>query len=706
MRLFIAILICFACASAQAVTNTAASASLAAVTTAMGLCNDGDVLQIPTGTVTWSGPLDMNKAIWLKGNGTNNTKIATATGVNAVNYSGGTGKARISHIFFDLGAFSRSDHTAISLEATNKQFRIDNCRFRGGSKVIFTRGSLNYGVVDHCHFLDSDGEIYPWLRLANLGAESWLLEIKPGTTNAMVVEDCWFQRTSAVNGELTDETLYGQEGARCMFRFNHFQQDTTDTAAYMVDAHGNLPGGAGRGTVLYEIYGNKWDCVTTDRGFNLRGGIMICYSNDFTGSIGTMFQLKNEGVSTAGVFDGQDRMTNSHFYANKLNGVTTTGIEIENYSGHDSTPYVVLGTHYHTHPIVSTNNFYPYTRLTYPHPLVTYWDGSDNPTISVTPTSVDVTAAQGGATNVTITVMNTGGGTLTGVAALAVTNPWTISGAGTSYSLGAGLSTTFTLTFSSTNVYSQGTLTFTGGGGTSVPLLGGYTKTYVQPLGDSLTRGGSSTGPNFVLGGYRDVLYTLLTNRGVNCVYVGNTSSNAGTVNPYPLHDGYGGIEVGELATNYSTYASGLTYAPDWVLMQSEINDARHNNDLQNMTNRLKMLIDAVTTNYPAAKLIVTAMNPWQGLAATNNSLDLLYHPYVAAIVATKFAAGKLVYFCDMRTNSLTAIPILHTDVMFDETHFETNGYRKMATNWFNVMSPVAAPGNLTILGKTAKGKL
>lgn len=92
------------------------------------------------------------------------------------------------------------------------------------------------------------------------------------------------------------------------------------------------------------------------------------------------------------------------------------------------------------------------------------------PVISVTPGSLNYgwgkTAT---ATNLTVTVQNTGQGTLSGTAS--VSAPWSVSNG--TYSLTAGQSQVVTLTYTPTSPGSQtGSATFTGGNGASVSLAG------------------------------------------------------------------------------------------------------------------------------------------------------------------------------------------------------------------------------------------
>jgi len=97
--------------------------------------------------------------------------------------------------------------------------------------------------------------------------------------------------------------------------------------------------------------------------------------------------------------------------------------------------------------------------------------GNTNPVVLVSPASLDFgTVLTGLGTNLTLTVQNTGGGTLTGSAS--VTAPFQIISGGT-YNLGSNQTQTVTVKFNPTaaGTYNQA-INFTGGNGTSANLTG------------------------------------------------------------------------------------------------------------------------------------------------------------------------------------------------------------------------------------------
>src|SRR5688572_21072380 len=128
--------------SAQAATITAQSLSRVDVAAAIQLASDGDTINIPAGTSTWSSPVVVNKGVTLLGAGTNNTHLINGT-------SGGQGlespvfdirlssdqPVRVSGIHFqDSGLDRNSDGVDISTGSVlPTKIRIDHCLFEGFS---------------------------------------------------------------------------------------------------------------------------------------------------------------------------------------------------------------------------------------------------------------------------------------------------------------------------------------------------------------------------------------------------------------------------------------------------------------------------------------------------------------------------------------------------------------------------------------------
>ncbi len=138
---------------AHAKTNFAASVAFMDVAAAVSASVDGDVVQLPPGSATWSSTLQITRAITLVGAGTNAT-ILNGSGSTMVTISLSQDRpVRISRIFFNqpngtavptvvlYGRNYRGVGTPITA------FRIDRCKFFGGKRAINPIGWC-YGLID------------------------------------------------------------------------------------------------------------------------------------------------------------------------------------------------------------------------------------------------------------------------------------------------------------------------------------------------------------------------------------------------------------------------------------------------------------------------------------------------------------------------------------------------------------------------------
>jgi hypothetical protein len=629
---------------------------------------DGDTVQIPAGPATWSSPVTLNKAITLMGAGTNSTTIVNGTGNDMLIVSLPSDKpVRVTGIYFNCTGWGTC-YAIRFLGGKMTSIRIDHCKFNLGKHVIWFRG-WHYGVIDHCTFINpSIAVMVQDIEAGDVkdGDTAWSRPIVPGTVNTVCVEDCYLSLDNNAPGA-NDEELYGQTGGRATWRHNTLVS-TYSGDTVCVDAHGNYgPTGNMRGTVQYEVYSNVFRVAKTYRFCYLRGGQHLVYNNTFINDAGG-------GASAITLIDElgfhtSDDIKNCYFWNNTLNGSPVNPVVGDT--------LVVPNQDYFNHAPQAGQVFYPYTPLVYPHPLVT---PPTNPVTQVSPTSLNYPMEPNtGSSNQIITIRNVGASTLSGSISLSSTSspsPWSLVGT-TTYSVTTNTSATITLRYTpTTSADSFATVRFTdNGGGATISAVGGRPKTYIWPLGDSLTQG------HDIPGGYRLPLYQLLTNAGVSVAFVGNTNDvPAPGLLPYPNHDGYGGFEIGGLAAGVRTWRSGIP-APHFVLLMIGLNDFRHNNDVQNATNRLENLIVEIATNAPSAKIIVADLNPWTNLQPTNDVMDTYYNPYIPSVVARQSALGRKVYLCDMR-GKLSA-----SDLEADNTHCTQIGFNKMATNWFGIIS-------------------
>jgi hypothetical protein len=364
----------FGACNVHAATITAASTSNTDVASAIASAADGDTIQLPAGDANWSSTLTVTKAITLKGAGTNSTFIRMQGTILILSPANDL-PMRVSGIYFDLGPFVTSDRYAIEVSSNVNisSLRIDHCYFKGGKRTVYL-WTQAYGVIDHCTFLDSNLDFAPTMGGRDDGNQSWSEPIQPGTINTMVVEDCQFIRDNAITDD-PNEALYGQDGARCCFRYNTVIQTATTRPLAAIDAHG-YNSSYGHGTRFYEVYNNTFHCGWTYRFCALRGGTHIFYNNKFIedqSSSAAVIALYNEGLMHNWPATTQDNISHSFFWGNTYNG-TPIGAEVDS----SSTGAVVLNRDYFNRAIQSGDPWYPYKPLVYPHPRVTAEDSSSN----------------------------------------------------------------------------------------------------------------------------------------------------------------------------------------------------------------------------------------------------------------------------------------------------------------------------------------
>lgn len=414
MYLYISILLSlFLCASARGATNTAVSASLADVLAAYTNCVDGDTLSIPAGTNTWTGSLDIAKGIHVVGAGTNATRILASgsvrcfdIGTSQPNDPANNKTIRVSHLtisnaYYGINlAFTATTNTGLN------DLRIDHCRFESCyAGVNQMQGTRVYGVVDHNTFFNCDFGV----QLAG-GAEIWKLPILAGTTNTLVIEANLFHadnNRSSANNYGNNEQIGSGHGVRYVVRNNVFDM-ASQTAAHCfpMENHGfagldgvDMYGSALRGPPLIEVYSNTISTYQVeDHGsYYCRGGSLLFFGNTMTTAAGEPYSITftDDLTGDAGAtWPNWDAVANSFVWGNTINGTNA----VPYCQVQKATNTVILGRDYFTNAPASSGTrivyngypggldvttqsgvqqaYYPYTPLTYPHPLVTAQDGS------------------------------------------------------------------------------------------------------------------------------------------------------------------------------------------------------------------------------------------------------------------------------------------------------------------------------------------
>ena len=296
---------------------------------------NGDIIQLPEGTITWESSLRIDKGITLNGAGTDKTIIingSAESGKNVINVDGIEGVPFIIQNITFKGALGNSDDKANVIYITGdcKDFRITNCKFvDGGSHSISIRGDT-YGVIDHCQFINASQECIVVFH-SGKGDYSWSLGDMFGTANAVYIEDCYFNFNTK-----GDHAITSNNGARYVFRYNTINS-AKELNASLIDAHGNFF--ADRGTYSVEIYEN---ILNTDRswyGMNIRGGKGVIFNNSFSGDspnpivFASYRSFVESDTTVCGYtecdYPVKDQINNFYVWNNTLNG-DFIGVSMQN----------------------------------------------------------------------------------------------------------------------------------------------------------------------------------------------------------------------------------------------------------------------------------------------------------------------------------------------------------------------------------------
>jgi hypothetical protein len=292
----------------------ARSASLTDVVAAITLAKDGDVVNVPAGTATWTAGLNITKNITVAGAGASSTII-----INGI--SGGASRPPLVFINltrdlpFRLTGFTfrggvntvKDTNGEVRITGISHSFRIDHCTFDKlqGSSLAVT-GFL-WGVVDHCFFnCITKHPIFIKHREWNgkdWGHGSWADDPYWGTEKFVFIEDNTFE-----NGGDIDSF----EGARFVVRYNHMHNCG-------LTMHGTE--GQGRGAKQVEEYNNTYLFDEYDSAGQVRSGCIITHDNTWKnvgkGHVLQDFRYYNDQDTCWGISNGQNL-----FDSNAPNGTT------------------------------------------------------------------------------------------------------------------------------------------------------------------------------------------------------------------------------------------------------------------------------------------------------------------------------------------------------------------------------------------------
>jgi hypothetical protein len=336
---------------------------------------DGDVIQIPSGSCTWTSKLTVPSGIGITliGAGTPNggasTQAPNASCTGTTITDGVTGNmliqmtptygnsiSRISCIKFLpaspwLGGSSspmQINGTCTSSGCPN--LRLDNLtipsNWTGLGINDDTFADLNnmYGVADHSaigSYAPSDNGVdfinptySTWNGTGQYGDESWAAADSYGTNRTFYIENNTFNYAFGTD---TDSNLGTGGGGRFVCRFNSFSNVTQGSAC---TNHGTETTGRARGGRQAEAYNNTLSCSNTSQGctsgFGFRSGVALVFDNTYTAQSGSWFNSyvaladfrMFSGFSPWGYCDGQspyDDNDGTTYYSGIVRSISTTG---------------------------------------------------------------------------------------------------------------------------------------------------------------------------------------------------------------------------------------------------------------------------------------------------------------------------------------------------------------------------------------------
>lgn len=219
----------------------------------------------------------------------------------------------------------------------------------------------------------------------------------------------------------------------------------------------------------------------------------------------------------------------------------------------------------------------------------------------------------------------------------------------------------------------------TGGAPVSTGGAGGEASMWSPCLGDAPCRimpfGASITDGYNVPGGYRIHLWALATMAEKSIDFVGSLSNGPSEL-PDKEHEGHSGWKIAELDAIAGERMT--TYTPQIVLVHAGTNDVRNGDDLPNAPNRLRALVDTMTSMAPDALVVLASLVP---VSDPQDQLAMdAFNAEVPVIVEENVNAGKHVVFADMAS-------ALDVADLADGVHPTLAGYDKMAIVWFDTVS-------------------
>jgi lysophospholipase L1-like esterase len=191
-----------------------------------------------------------------------------------------------------------------------------------------------------------------------------------------------------------------------------------------------------------------------------------------------------------------------------------------------------------------------------------------------------------------------------------------------------------------------------------------------MPLGASITWGQASSDGD----GYRGVLRGMLAAGGNPINMVG--SRQHGTMADNDV-EGWPGFVVDKV------YAKANVSVPAWkpnvILVNAGTNDCSQDRDVDHLGERMLAMLEHLLVMSPRATIVLSSLIVNKDAAVEERVLRV--NEQYRDVVAKLGSKGKRVVFVDMHDKSGPRV-----GDMFDNTHPNDKGYKKMAVLWYNAL--------------------
>lgn len=196
----------------------------------------------------------------------------------------------------------------------------------------------------------------------------------------------------------------------------------------------------------------------------------------------------------------------------------------------------------------------------------------------------------------------------------------------------------------------------------------------IMPLGNSITEGIHGSVP---IGGYRDDLYSLLTDASFDFDFVGTKTDGDGGVFDVD-HQGTSGIRADELLAGLNAWLNATF--PNVVLLHIGTNDISQGQTVNSTLNEIEQIVDLLYAFNNDIKILLASITPRSDFRA---NLTQQLNQDIANLVPQKSGEGIDIFYVPIN-EAFLANANWASQYLDDAVHPNNSGYNVMAIEWFN----------------------